>query len=191
MTDFGFADYTVARPNEFGQMWYPHAVAACVPEALRELTDVTPGDETSLRAWAARWGFEDEWALRAAREHCARWRQIRRDEQGDARWLVLPATKTKTGEARVLPIGADLRAVLSLRQHAPDGTAHGPDAYVFGDDAGGLVSGIRRQWEDAVLLAHGHKPTRHRGKLTTESRAAFNAVDLHVHDLRRVRESVA
>ena len=35
------------------------------------------------------------------------------------------------------------------------------------------------------MRAHGHKPTRHRGKLTTESRAAFKAVDLHVHDLRR------
>ncbi|HET9566873.1 MAG TPA: tyrosine-type recombinase/integrase [Vicinamibacterales bacterium] len=36
-----------------------------------------------------------------------------------------------------------------------------------------------------MLLAHGHTPTRHRGKLTAESRAAFKAIDLHVHDLRR------
>jgi integrase len=113
------------------------------------------------------------------------WRQIRRDEAGEARWLVLPATKTKTGEARVLPVGNDLRAVLSLRRHAPDGKEHGADAYVFGDEAGGQVKGIRRQWEDAVLRAHGHQPIRKRGKLTAESRAAFQAIDLHVHDLRR------
>ena len=113
------------------------------------------------------------------------WRQIRRDEQGEARWLVLPATKTKTGEARVLPIGSDLRAVLSLRQHAPDGKEHGLNAYVFGDEAGSRVTGIRRQWEDAVLLAHGQIPTRRRGKLTAAARAAFQSIDLHVHDLRR------
>jgi integrase len=113
------------------------------------------------------------------------WGQVRRDDAGEARWLVLPADKTKTGEARVLPIGADLRAVLSLRRHAPGGEEHGPSAYVFGDDAGGRVRNVRRQWEDAVLRAHGHEPTRSRGKLTAEALAAFKAIDLHVHDLRR------
>ena len=33
------------------------------------------------------------------------WRQIRRDEQGQARWILLPAAKTKTAEARVIPVG--------------------------------------------------------------------------------------
>lgn len=113
------------------------------------------------------------------------WRQIRRDEHGEASWLILPATKTKTGESRMLPIGSALRAVLSLRRHAPDGKEHAADAYVFGDEAGGQVKDVRRQWEDAVLLAHGHTPVRRRGKLTSESRAAFQAIDLHVHDLRR------
>jgi integrase len=49
------------------------------------------------------------------------WFQIRRDEQGQARWLVLPAAKTKTAEARVIPVGPNLRAVLALCRHAPDG----------------------------------------------------------------------
>jgi integrase len=58
---------------------------------------------------------------------------------------------------------------------------------VFGNEAGEQVSraGIRRLWEDAVLKAHGHKATRYRGKLTAEAQAAFQAIDLHVHDLRR------
>jgi integrase len=85
----------------------------------------------------------------------------------------------------VLPIGVDLRAVLSLRRHGPDGKELGANAYVFGDEAGGQRKSVRRQWEDAVLLAHGHQATRKRGKLPPEARAAFQAIDLHVHDLRR------
>lgn len=99
--------------------------------------------------------------------------------------MVLQAAKTKTGEARVIPIGPRLRAELEMRRHAPDGKEQPPSAYVFGNEAGERVTTIRRQWEDAVLLAHGHTPTRTRGKLTAESHAAYHAVDLHVHDLRR------
>jgi integrase len=103
------------------------------------------------------------------------WGQVRRDEAGEARWLVLPAAKTKTKEARVLPVGDRLRAVLSLRRHAPDGKEHAATAYVFGDEAGGQVASVRRQWEDAVLRAHGYnQPTRKRGSLTPEARAAHH-----------------
>jgi integrase len=113
------------------------------------------------------------------------WSQIRRDEAGEARWLVLPAAKTKTGETRVIPIGSDLRAVLSLRRHAPDGQEHARTAFVFGNDAGEQVKSIRIQWEDAVLRAHGHTPERRRGKLTAAARATLATINLHVHDLRR------
>ncbi|HEY1308468.1 MAG TPA: site-specific integrase [Vicinamibacterales bacterium] len=114
------------------------------------------------------------------------WHQIRRNEKGEARWIVLPPTKTKTDEsARVIPVGADLRAVLSLRRHAPDGKEHARDRYVFGNAVGDRVKDVRRQWETAVLVAHGHAATRKHGKLTPESRAALQAINLHVHDLRR------
>ena len=93
------------------------------------------------------------------------WSQIRRDEQGQARWLVLPAAKTKTAEGRVLPISSNLRAVLELRRHAPDGREHGPSVYVFGNEVGEQVKSIRTAWE-----------------LTCE-RAEIR--DLHFHDLRR------
>ena len=85
----------------------------------------------------------------------------------------------------MLPIGDQLRAVLSLRQHAVDGTPHPPDAYVFGTETGERVRSLRRLWEDCVLQAHGHTPVRVRGKLDAASQAAFRAIDLHVHDLRR------
>jgi len=93
--------------------------------------------------------------------------------------------RRKRARPEPLPIGADLRAVLSLRKHAPDGTEHGPSAFVFGDEVGGRVRNVRRQWEDAVLQAHGHEPTRKRGKLTAEVHAHFKAINLNVHDLRR------
>jgi integrase len=85
----------------------------------------------------------------------------------------------------VIPIGPRLRAELEMRGHAPDRKEHPQSAYVFGNETGERVTTIRRQWEDAVLLCHGHTPTRTRGKLTAESQAAYHAVDLHVHDLRR------
>jgi integrase len=56
---------------------------------------------------------------------------------------------------------------------------------VFGNEAGEQVKSVRRQWEDAVLKAHGHTPERARGKLTAEARAILRGIDLHVHDLRR------
>lgn len=113
------------------------------------------------------------------------WAQIRRDEKSEARWIILPAAKTKTGEARVIPVGDRLRPELSMRRHGPDGKELPSQAYVFGNEAGERVKSIRRQWEDAVLRAHGRAPTRKRGKLTAESRATLRAIDLHVHDLRR------
>ena len=69
MPDFGFAEYVADVPNVFGQMWYLQAVAACVPEALRELVALQPDDEAALHAWATRRGFEDAWALDSARKH--------------------------------------------------------------------------------------------------------------------------
>jgi integrase len=113
------------------------------------------------------------------------WAQVRYDEHDAPRWLDLPATKTKQHEAHALPIGPRLRAELAMRRHAPDGTLHAPDRYVFGNEVGERVATVRRQWEDAVLCAHGHPPTRIRGKLSPESRAAYQAINLHVHDLRR------
>lgn len=74
------------------------------------------------------------------------WSQIRRDEHGDARWIVLPAAKTKTNETRVIPIGPRLRAELAMRRHAADGNEHPPTAYVFGDECGGEVASSKTAW---------------------------------------------
>jgi integrase len=114
------------------------------------------------------------------------WSRVRRDDKGEARWLVLPSTKTKTAVPRVIPIAPRLRAELEMRRHAVDGKEHPPNAFIFGDETGGEVKSIRRAWETAVLKAHGHTPDWiAEGKLSRESTAILRGVDLHFHDLRR------
>lgn len=114
------------------------------------------------------------------------WSQVRRDDKGEARWLVLPGAKTKTVAPRVIPVGPRLRAELEMRRHAPDGKEHPATAYIFGDETGGEVKNIRRAWETAVLKAHGHTPDWiAKGKLSRASRAILRGIDLHFHDLRR------
>lgn len=93
------------------------------------------------------------------------WWQIRRDEHGQARWLALPSAKTKTAEARTVPISARLRAELEMRRHGPDGKEHGANAYVFGNEVGERVTSVRTAWE------------------LTCKRAEITG--LHFHDLRR------
>ena len=74
------------------------------------------------------------------------WKQVRRDEDGKPRWLMLPATNTKTYRLRPIPIGARLSAELEMRQHGPDGTAFGPEAFVFGNKVGEKVNSVKTAW---------------------------------------------
>ena len=116
------------------------------------------------------------------------WSQVRRDDAGEARWIDLPASKTKSNKPRVIPIGPRLAAELTMRRHAPDGVEHPPAAHVFGDETGGRIASIKKAWECAVLRAHGHAPTWVKGKagrMAPESRAALRGINLHFHDLRR------
>lgn len=93
------------------------------------------------------------------------WAQIRNDEKGEARWLDIRAEKAKTATGRTIPIGPRLRAELSMRRHAPDGTEHPSTAYVFGNEVGEQVTSVRVAWDRACEAAGIH--------------------DLHFHDLRR------
>jgi integrase len=68
-----------------------------------------------------------------------KWQQIQCDEKGDARWLILPAEQTKTGETRVIPIGPRLRAELVMRRDGPDGEPLALNARVFGNEVGDPV----------------------------------------------------
>ena len=94
-----------------------------------------------------------------------RWSQVRRDAQGQARWLVLEADDTKTHEARSIPVGETLRAELEMRRTAPDGRDHPPTAYVFGNECGEPTRSIKTAWR-AICRRAG-------------------IANLHFHDLRR------
>jgi integrase len=93
------------------------------------------------------------------------WSQVRRDDQGEARQLVFPASRTKTNTARVLPLSTRLRAELDLRRTAPDGNPYAADDHVFGDVAGRRVKSINTAWRATCRRA--------------------GTADLHFHDLRR------
>ena len=93
------------------------------------------------------------------------WSLVRSEENGDARWIVLPAAKTKTNEARVIPVGPRLRAELAMRQHAPDGSIHPDSTYVYGNECGEIIDPDKTAWN----------PTCARAGIT----------GLRFHDLRR------
>jgi integrase len=112
------------------------------------------------------------------------WRDVRAVDNV----LLLPAKKTKTGEARDVPITARLGAILDIRRLDPAGHPFGPDDYVFGNELGKRVSSFKRAWQTLVLKAHGYTPRWKKGgwtELDAESKARYRRIDLHFHDLRR------
>ena len=109
------------------------------------------------------------------------------------REILLKAEKTKTETDRIVPISNRLRAVLEMVRNDPDGEPFKPSDYVFGDETGQQVKDVKRAWQTAVLKAHGHELTwtwtkktakKGSGTLRAESRQAYRAIDLHLHDLR-------
>jgi integrase len=101
-----------------------------------------------------------ETACRPGELRTLQWSEVRGDE------IVLLATKTKDREERRVPIMPTLRAILTQRRRGPDGNDFAPDAFVFGDDTGHLMSKERlsQRWRNVC--------------------AAANVNDLHLHDLR-------
>jgi integrase len=71
------------------------------------------------------------------------WSQIRRDDKGQPRWIVLSAARTKTNEARTIPIATRLRAELEMRRTGADGKDHTSDKFVFGNEVGEQVGSIK------------------------------------------------
>ncbi|MGH9254254.1 MAG: tyrosine-type recombinase/integrase, partial [Vicinamibacterales bacterium] len=64
----------------------------------------------------------------------------------------------------------------------------GANAFIFGNEVGERIGSVKKAWQTAVLKAHGHTPLWVKGKnnqLAPESLAAYHAINLHFHDLRR------
>jgi hypothetical protein len=87
------------------------------------------------------------------------------DPKPQPRALLLTAERTKTYETRRVPVSTNVRAVLAMRRHRPNGKEFGPDAFVFGNEVGEQVGSIKTAWRAAC---------RHAG-----------IRNLHFHDLRR------
>ena len=85
----------------------------------------------------------------------------------------------------MIPISERLAGVLEMAKTDPTGETFGPDKFVFGDPIGARITDVKRAWEMCVLKAHGLKPAwTQNHSLTAECKAAFDAVNLHFHDLR-------
>ena len=179
-------------------------------QVVVRLTKESPRDRRLVESADARQPGEEERLLKSAGPHlrdliiagiatgcrvgellALQWKDVRvtTGPKGQTRQsLVLPAGKTKTNTTREVPVGSRLAAVLDMRRHAPDGTRLGPEAYVFGNEVGERIGSVKKAWQTAVLKAHGHTPQWVKGKnnqLAPESLAAYRAINLHFHDLRR------
>lgn len=109
------------------------------------------------------------------------WTQVRRDDAGEARWILLTADQTKTNDARTIPVGPRLRAELAMRRHGPDGKELGSDAHVFGNECGEPVGSIKTAWRATCRRAgirglHFHDLRREFGSRLLESGAAQHDV---------------
>lgn len=110
-----------------------------------------------------------------------RWRDVRWEQNV----ILLPAAITKTNTARDVPMTQRLRALLELRQHAPDGSLHTPDRFVFGNEVGERVRSIRGAWA-AVCKAAGITGLQFRDlrrEFASRLRETPGIADHHVRDV--------
>ena len=104
----------------------------------------------------------------------------------------LRASTTKSGKTRTVPFSTRrLRSVIEWFRTDSKGKVRSGKAPLITNDEGEGVGGFRTSWETAVLRAHGYVATKEKrlrdtktNSLTSGVRAAFNALDLHWHDLR-------
>jgi integrase len=100
--------------------------------------------------------------------------------------LTVRAENAKSRRQRVLPISPRLRGVLSMMPTGPDGKEWPSHAFVFGNEIGERIANPKTSWMVCVLRAHGREPSYRHNQRTLDagSRAAYQAIDLHFHDLR-------
>jgi integrase len=148
-----------------------------------------PGEEERLRALT-----KDDWLWRlrlvAALETGCRIGEILSVQFKQLRWdlneLHLSNRTTKGLRTRYVPLSQELRAMLDLRRHDPDGEEFGPDAYVFGNEVGERLKNYQKAWSTLRLRAIGHGPHwGPYGRFLPCCREQLAKLNLHMHDLRR------
>ena len=112
---------------------------------------------------------------------------------GDINWkrrlIGLRGPTTKNRRTRLVPIGTKrLLAVLEWLRLDVEGRHKPDDAPVFSNEVGEPVRSFRSTWLTTVLKAHGIKPHWRKKasykELTEDCVEAFQAINLHWHDLR-------
>ncbi len=148
-----------------------------------------PGEEERLRALT-----KDDWLWRlrlvAALETGCRIGEILNVQFKQLRWdlneLHLSNRTTKGLRTRYVPLSQELRAMLELRRHDPDGEEFRPDAYVFGNEVGERLKNYQKAWSTLRLRAIGHGPHwGPNGRFLPCCREQLAKMNLHMHDLRR------
>jgi integrase len=91
----------------------------------------------------------------------------------------IPGHTTKDKENRRIPFDPEGRLAAVLRRRAK----LGPQAFVFGTEAGEYQANIQTAWETLRLLAYGYPPRRGANGLAW-NREQLRKIDLHWHDLR-------
>ncbi len=76
-----------------------------------------------------------------------------RDVNLEKREITIRPQKAKTRTGRIVPISARLGSILEMRKLDADGNQFPPEAYAFGNAAGGQVRSVRTAWENATERA--------------------------------------
>ncbi|MGV3518537.1 tyrosine-type recombinase/integrase [Luteitalea sp.] len=94
-------------------------------------------------------------------------------------WLRLRAERTKTGQAREVPVSESLAAVLASRRLDPNGDALPSTAYVFGTALGTRIAAITTAFRSACVRAGIDGLRFHDLRRTAGSRFLQYGVPLH------------
>ena len=107
----------------------------------------------------------------------------------ERRLITLRGETTKSQKTREVPIPTQrLQAVFQWLRLDGDGQPKPDDGAVFSYETGEAVQSFRTAWVIAILKGHGVEPhwrkTGNYKQLTEDCQEAFEAIDLHWHDLR-------
>lgn len=115
-----------------------------------------------------------------------------KDADLDRDEITLRAQTTKSGKTRTVPISTQrMRAVVAWFRADERDNARPGHTPLIRNRFGVKIGSFRTTWETTVLHAYGHAPAKGKplrdwknNSLTPAARKAFNAIDLHWHDLR-------